>query len=44
MKEIEDIFFKADEDSAEFKKAHDFIQNWNADENVFTIKDYKKGV
>ena len=44
MKEFEDVFYRAEEDSAEFKKAQDFIQNWNADENVFIIKDYKKGV
>ena len=43
MKEFEDVFYRAEEDSAEFKKAQDFIKNWNADENVFIIKDYKKG-
>jgi len=41
IKEIEHDFYNKPQDSEEFKKAHDFIQNFNHEDNVFIIEDFK---
>ena len=41
LKEIEQDFYNKPQDSEEFKKAHDFIENFNHEDNVFIIEDFK---